>query len=110
MLKVSPPEGRRQLWIASAGANLQHTSPAHPAAIAGDALSHLFVYLSDAQPTEEECQVWNQVDLVLQDSESILMGLREYKGASQEIRDVRTLEAPCENSNCLRHAAEMICG
>lgn len=48
---------------------------------------------SDAQPTEEEQEVWNQVDLVLQDSESILMGLREYKGASQEIRDVRNLEA-----------------
>lgn len=57
------------------------------------ALSPGSVCSSDAQPTEEEREVWNQVDLVLQDSESILMGLREYKGASQEIRDVRTLEA-----------------
>lgn len=47
------------------------------------------VCVLDAQPTEEEREVWNQVDLVLQDSESILMGLREYKGASQEIRDVQ---------------------
>lgn len=51
----------------------------------------------DAQPTEEEREVWNQVDLVLRDSESILMGLREYKGASQEIRDVRNLQPLQEN-------------
>lgn len=43
--------------------------------------------------------MWNQVDLVLQDSESILMGLREYKGASQEIRDVRNLLARHEKSD-----------
>lgn len=55
-----------------------------------------FVFL-DAQPTEEEREVWNQVDLVLQDSESILMGLREYKGASQEIRDVQNLQPVHEN-------------
>lgn len=41
--------------------------------------------------------MWNQVDLVLQDSESILMGLREYKGASQEIRDVQDLHPLHEN-------------
>lgn len=50
-----------------------------------------FVYVStlDAQPTEGECEVWNQVNAVLQDSESILSGLQAYKGAGQEIRDVR---------------------
>lgn len=56
------------------------------------AAAHSGLCLLDAQPTEEEREVWKQVDLVLQDSESILMGLREYKGASQEIRDVRNLE------------------
>lgn len=62
-------------------------------------MSHSRVCLVDAQPTEEEREVYNQVDLVLQDSESILMGLREYKGASQEIRDVRNLEPPHEDSD-----------
>lgn len=45
--------------------------------------------VSDAQPTEMERDVWNQVNSVLQDSESILLGLQAYKGAGQEIRDVR---------------------
>lgn len=47
------------------------------------------VCVSDAQPTEMERDVWNQVNSVLQDSESILLGLQAYKGAGQEIRDVR---------------------
>lgn len=51
--------------------------------------SWVFVCVSDAQPTEGERDVWNQVNLVLQDSESILTGLQAYKGAGQEIRDVR---------------------
>ncbi|XP_061668644.1 CYFIP-related Rac1 interactor A isoform X1 [Syngnathoides biaculeatus] len=41
----------------------------------------------DAQPSEGECDIWNQVNTVLQDSESILLGLQAYKGAGQEIRD-----------------------
>lgn len=53
---------------------------------------HVYVYahvcLLDAQPTEGEREVWNQVNSVLQDSESILSGLQAYKGAGQEIRDV----------------------
>lgn len=44
--------------------------------------------VSDAQPTECERDVWNQVNAVLQESESILSGLQAYKGAGQEIRDV----------------------
>jgi len=48
-----------------------------------------FVCVSDAQPTEGEREVWNQVNSVLQESESILAGLQAYKGAGQEIRDVR---------------------
>ncbi|TSN30244.1 Protein FAM49A [Bagarius yarrelli] len=41
----------------------------------------------NAQPTEGERDVWNQVNAVLQESESILQGLQAYKGAGQEIRD-----------------------
>ncbi|MGH0117385.1 UNVERIFIED_CONTAM: hypothetical protein FKN15_033480, partial [Acipenser sinensis] len=43
----------------------------------------------DAQPTDCERDVWNQVNAVLQDSESILLGLQAYKGAGQEIREMR---------------------
>uniref|UniRef100_A0A3Q3WR82 CYRIA/CYRIB Rac1 binding domain-containing protein n=1 Tax=Mola mola TaxID=94237 RepID=A0A3Q3WR82_MOLML len=48
---------------------------------------HFFLDFENAQPTEGEREVWNQVNSVLQDSESILMGLQAYKGAGQEIRD-----------------------
>lgn len=53
------------------------------------ALQLTVVCVSDAQPTDGERDVWNQVNSVLQDSESILAGLQAYKGAGQEIRDVR---------------------
>lgn len=42
----------------------------------------------DAQPTEGEREIWNQISAVLQDSESILTDLQAYKGAGPEIRDV----------------------
>ncbi|KAM9338942.1 CYFIP-related Rac1 interactor A [Symphorus nematophorus] len=48
---------------------------------------HFFLDFENAQPTEGEREVWNQVNSVLQDSESILSGLQAYKGAGQEIRD-----------------------
>ncbi|XP_032442188.1 protein FAM49A isoform X3 [Xiphophorus hellerii] len=48
---------------------------------------HFFLDFENAQPTEGECKVWNQVNSVLQDSESILTGLQGYKGAGLEIRD-----------------------
>lgn len=48
----------------------------------------------DAQPTDGEREVWNQVNAVLQDSESMLSDLQSYKGAGQEIREVRY---PCYN-------------
>nr|XP_061806466.1 CYFIP-related Rac1 interactor A isoform X1 [Nerophis lumbriciformis] len=48
---------------------------------------HFFLDFENAQPTDGECEVWNQVNAVLQDSESILLGLQAYKGAGQEIRD-----------------------
>ncbi len=49
--------------------------------------------MSDAQPTDCEREVWNQVNAVLQESESILSGLQAYKGAGQEIRDVRLINS-----------------
>ncbi|XP_005725119.1 protein FAM49A [Pundamilia nyererei] len=50
---------------------------------------HFFLDFENAQPTDGEREVWNQVNSVLQESESILGGLQSYKGAGQEIRDVR---------------------
>ncbi|NXC22119.1 FA49A protein, partial [Corythaeola cristata] len=46
----------------------------------------------DAQPTDGEREVWNQISAVLQDSESMLADLQAYKGAGQEIRDVCLLK------------------
>ncbi|CAB1343153.1 unnamed protein product [Coregonus sp. 'balchen'] len=48
---------------------------------------NFFLDFENAQPTDCEREVWNQVNTVLQDSESILSGLQAYKGAGQEIRD-----------------------
>ncbi|PWA27543.1 hypothetical protein CCH79_00000241, partial [Gambusia affinis] len=48
---------------------------------------HFFLDFENAQPTEGERKVWNQVNSVLQDSENILTGLQGYKGAGLEIRD-----------------------
>ncbi|KAG8580139.1 hypothetical protein GDO81_007159 [Engystomops pustulosus] len=48
---------------------------------------HFFLDFENAQPTDCEREVWNQVNAVLQESESILSDLQAYKGAGQEIRD-----------------------
>ncbi|XP_039604868.1 CYFIP-related Rac1 interactor A [Erpetoichthys calabaricus] len=48
---------------------------------------HFFLDFENAQPTECEKGVWNQVNAVLQDSENVLTGLQAYKGAVQEIRE-----------------------
>lgn len=52
-----------------------------------DFVHFAFLFL-DAQPTDGEREVWNQISAVLQDSESMLADLQAYKGAGQEIRDV----------------------
>lgn len=57
--------------------------------------------VSDAQPTEGEREVWNQVNAVLQDSENILLGLQAYKGAGQEIRDVRRGNTHTHTKHCV---------
>lgn len=51
----------------------------------------LFMFCLDAQPSDGEREIWNQVNAVLQDSESMLSDLQSYKGAGQEIRDVRSI-------------------
>lgn len=43
----------------------------------------------DAQPTEAETAVWNQVSAVLEEAHGILAELQSYNGAGQEIREVR---------------------
>ncbi|GCB63455.1 hypothetical protein scyTo_0000157 [Scyliorhinus torazame] len=48
---------------------------------------NFFLDFENAQPTDGEREIWNQVNAVLQDSESILTELQAYKGAGQEIRD-----------------------
>uniref|UniRef100_H3ACY5 CYFIP related Rac1 interactor A n=1 Tax=Latimeria chalumnae TaxID=7897 RepID=H3ACY5_LATCH len=48
---------------------------------------NFFLDFENAQPTDGEREIWNQVNAVLQDSESILVDLQAYKGAGQEIRD-----------------------
>uniref|UniRef100_A0A8C5M4X0 CYFIP related Rac1 interactor B n=1 Tax=Leptobrachium leishanense TaxID=445787 RepID=A0A8C5M4X0_9ANUR len=43
--------------------------------------------LIDAQPTEAEKEVYNQVNVVLKDAEGILDDLQSYRGAGHEIRE-----------------------
>lgn len=43
---------------------------------------------ADAQPTDAEREVWEQVDVVLKDAKGILDELQAYKGAGVEIREV----------------------
>lgn len=43
---------------------------------------------ADAQPTEAETAVWNQVNAVLEEAQTILAELQSYTGAGQEIREV----------------------
>lgn len=50
----------------------------------------LFSSLPDAQPTEAETAVWNQVSAVLEEAHGILAELQSYNGAGQEIREVST--------------------
>ena len=49
----------------------------------------------DAQPTERELPVWSRVESVLKYANSILYELHQYKGASNEIRDVSCLTLTC---------------
>ncbi|XDB48035.1 hypothetical protein AB1E18_001621 [Capra hircus] len=42
----------------------------------------------DAQPTESEKEIYNQVNVVLKDAEGILEDLQSYRGAGHEIREM----------------------
>lgn len=56
--------------------------------------------LTDAQPTDAEREVWEQVDVVLKDAKGILDELQAYKGAGQEIREVQLIQTWRGNYNC----------
>uniref|UniRef100_A0A4W3JEK6 Family with sequence similarity 49 member Bb n=1 Tax=Callorhinchus milii TaxID=7868 RepID=A0A4W3JEK6_CALMI len=49
--------------------------------------SHFFLDFENAQPTEAEREVFNQVNVVLKDAEGILDDLQSYRGAGHEIRE-----------------------
>ncbi|KAK3511912.1 hypothetical protein QTP70_027668 [Hemibagrus guttatus] len=48
---------------------------------------HFFLDFENAQPTEAETAVWNQVSAVLEEAHGILAELQSYSGAGQEIRE-----------------------
>ncbi|MEQ2215713.1 hypothetical protein XENOCAPTIV_004739 [Xenoophorus captivus] len=54
-------------------------------------VTSLVLSFADAQPTEAERDVWEEVDVVLKDAKGILDELQSYKGAGQEIREVQML-------------------
>lgn len=48
---------------------------------------NIFHFL-DARPTPDEQEVWEVVNTVLENSSKVLEDLKNYKGASDEIREV----------------------
>ncbi|KAJ8375133.1 hypothetical protein SKAU_G00057130 [Synaphobranchus kaupii] len=48
---------------------------------------NFFLDFENAQPTEPEREVWDQVNVVLKDARGILDDLQDYKGAGEEIRE-----------------------
>ncbi|XP_061452483.1 CYFIP-related Rac1 interactor A-like isoform X2 [Rhineura floridana] len=48
---------------------------------------NFFLDFEHAQPTEAETAVWNQVNAVLEEAQTILAELQSYTGAGQEIRE-----------------------
>ncbi|XP_041096684.1 CYFIP-related Rac1 interactor A-like isoform X2 [Polyodon spathula] len=53
-----------------------------------------FLDFENAQPTEAETAVWNQVNAVLEVAHGILAELQSYNGAGQEIREA--IQNPCD--------------
>ncbi|KAK2094983.1 hypothetical protein P7K49_026399 [Saguinus oedipus] len=51
--------------------------------------AHFFLDFENAQPTESEKEIYNQVNVVLKDAEGILEDLQSYRGAGHEIRECR---------------------
>lgn len=60
----------------------------------------LFCLSADAQPTDAEREVWDQVDVVLKDAKGILDELQAYKGAGAEIREVQAANPERERGGC----------
>ncbi|XDB57241.1 hypothetical protein AB1E18_010688 [Capra hircus] len=48
---------------------------------------NFFLDFENAQPTESEKEIYNQVNVVLKDAEGILEDLQSYRGAGHEIRE-----------------------
>ncbi|NXL08563.1 FA49A protein, partial [Mesembrinibis cayennensis] len=55
---------------------------------------NFFLDFENAQPTEAETTVWNQVNAVLEEAQAVLAELQSYTGAGQEIREVGAAPAP----------------
>ncbi|XP_033925176.1 CYFIP-related Rac1 interactor A-like isoform X2 [Melopsittacus undulatus] len=55
---------------------------------------HFFLDFENAQPTAAETQVWNGVNAVLEEAQTVLAELRSYTGAGQEIREA--IQNPAE--------------
>uniref|UniRef100_A0A6I8N0K1 CYFIP related Rac1 interactor B n=1 Tax=Ornithorhynchus anatinus TaxID=9258 RepID=A0A6I8N0K1_ORNAN len=68
---------------------VRRLGPPPPAASAWDrgARRETVALAVDAQPTESEKDIYNQVDVVLKDAEGILEDLQSYRGAGHEIRE-----------------------
>lgn len=62
----------------------------------------LLLSSADAQPTDAEREVWDQVDVVLKDAKGILDELQAYKGAGQEIREVQSCCRVRQTGCCIR--------
>lgn len=48
---------------------------------------NFFLDFENAQPTEAEREIWEEVDVVLKDAKAILDELQAYKGAGPDIRE-----------------------
>uniref|UniRef100_A0A8B9C594 CYRIA/CYRIB Rac1 binding domain-containing protein n=1 Tax=Anser brachyrhynchus TaxID=132585 RepID=A0A8B9C594_9AVES len=55
---------------------------------------NFFLDFENAQPTEAETAVWNQVNAVLEEAQGVLAELQSYTGAGQEIREVGAAQPP----------------
>nr|XP_021135652.1 protein FAM49A-like [Columba livia] len=62
---------------------------------------HFFLDFENAQPTEAETAVWNQVNAVLEEAQAVLAELQSYTGAGQEIRGVGEVRGAGGTSSAL---------
>jgi len=64
----------------------------------------VFLFFSDAQPSEAEKPIYDEAQVVLERAHRILQELQDYKGASQEIR--KAIGTP--DTETERHAWEAV--